>query len=270
MRLKYVAVSLLCLSLCLSATACKEKEKIATKKVSSTSVSSEKTKAPAAPVDTTSAETVDTTSAEPAETADGVTDGEVGSAADYVGLYELTGSDDDFPFNIIEIHENDREDMYVYLYNDDAFVAEGDLDYSEQRALNGNALMEISVDIDGSDVDIEIFPFSTESTSELEMEFNGISGLFEKTDGTMLLFDKNEASDYLFDFLGAKGYSLDGTAIISDVDRESLGLEAWFFAWGKNDIEKFTAEKRFAVTSLRQVWEYDVLSDEWTISTISE
>jgi hypothetical protein len=264
MHLKYIAALLLCFSLCL-AIGCSEKESISTPTVSSAKTEiTEKTETSTV---TDNTEPVDTTSAEP--TTDGIIESETGSIADYTGLYELTDSEGEFPFNQVEISENDKEDMYLYLYNNDVFVTDGYLDYSEQRALNGNALMKTTANIDGLDIEIEIFPFFVDSTSELVIELNGISGTFEKIDGTMLLFDENEASDYLLDFLGANGYSLDGTAVFSRVGDEDLGFDAWFFAWGKNDPEKFTAEKHLAVNSLRQVWEYDVLSDEWNICTIS-
>ncbi|MDR0424585.1 MAG: hypothetical protein LBH39_03895, partial [Clostridiales Family XIII bacterium] len=65
---------------------------------------------------------------------------ETGSPHDYIGRWELTEYDGDAPFAYIEITE---ESPYtVSCYDADAgLIDTGFINYSEQRALNGNDLM---------------------------------------------------------------------------------------------------------------------------------
>lgn len=100
-------------------------------------------------------------------------------------------------------------------------------------------------------------------------DLEGFEGTFKKIDGTMFLQSGDEASDYLLNRLQGLGYSLEGTAVIAENGDENAvmrgrDLSKWFFAWGRNGADKFTAQKHFAVTAARYIWEYDVLSDEWT------
>jgi hypothetical protein len=80
--------------------------------------------------------------------------------------------------------------------------------------------------------------------------------------------DEDRASGYLLDRLILAGYEMDGTAVVTEQgDGESPfeDMGAWYFAWGKNTPEKFTAEKHFAVTNDWEIWEYDVLNDDWLL-----
>lgn len=201
----------------------------------------------------------------------GSIDGSQGEPADYIGLYQLAGHEGDAPFTLAEIPESDSG--WMYLYKGDSLVAGSLIDYSEQRALNGNPLMVISFPAGDGTSEIGISVSFAEGRAELHMrgygDLEGFKGTFEGIDGTVFLQSEDEASDYLLNQLQGLGYSLDGTAVIAedgggDTVLPGRDLSKWFFAWGKNDADKFTAEKHFAVTAARQVWEYDVLSDEWT------
>ena len=84
----------------------------------------------------------------------------------------------------------------------------------------------------------------------------------------MTINTEEDASAYLLDKLIEIGYDTQGTALVAAPDYDDGGLfsqkgDVWFFAWGKNTAEKFTAEKHFAVTYDWEFWEYDVLNDEW-------
>ena len=51
----------------------------------------------------------------------------------------------------------------------------------------------------------------------------------------------------------------EGTAWVAEGEDAVNGRRAWLFAWGKNTPEKFTAEKRFAVTDLGEIFVMDIL-----------
>lgn len=191
-------------------------------------------------------------------------------AADYIGLYQLTGHEDDAPFTLAEIPEDDSG--YIYMYDGESLVAKSCIDYSEQRALNGNPLMVISFVINDAISEIGIFASFFDGQTELHMrgydDLEGFEGVFKKIDGTMFLQSEDKESDYLLNELQAAGYDLEGAAVITeDGDKDAVmhgkDLSKWILAWGKNTVHKFTTEKHFAVTASRPVWEYDVLSHEW-------
>lgn len=205
------------------------------------------------------------------EKADGSIDGSQGGPADYIGLYQLAGHEGDAPFTLAEISRSDSG--YMYLYDGESLVADSSIDYSEQRALNGNPLMVISFPAGDGTSEIGISVSFVEARAELHMrgygDLEGFEGTFAEIDGTMFLHSEDNASDCLLNQLQGLGYDLEGTAVIAEGGDENAvlpgrDLSKWFFAWGRNAVDKFTAEKHFAVTAARQVWEYDVLSDEWT------
>lgn len=191
--------------------------------------------------------------------------------AGYIGLYQLTGHMGKAPFTFAEIPEDHSESMY--LYDGESLVSDSPIDYSEQRALNGNHLMVISMAVNDKISEIGIWASYTDGQAELHMRgyggIEGFEGTFEKIDGTMFLQSEDKATDYLLEVLQSAGYGLEETAVIGEdadesFDPQGVDCSRWFFAWGRNGPDKFTAEEHFAVTAARQVWQYDVLSDGWT------
>ncbi|MDR0433684.1 MAG: hypothetical protein LBH21_01305 [Gracilibacteraceae bacterium] len=70
----------------------------------------------------------------------GLITSEIGSSHDYIGWWQLDDYDEDSPFVYIEIPEEDSRDVNCYDANFD-LIDTGFINYSEQRALNGNDLM---------------------------------------------------------------------------------------------------------------------------------
>ncbi len=152
-------------------------------------------------------------SSSPAAATGGDTD-----TADYIGLYQLTGHKGDTPFTLAEIPEDDSG--YMYMYDGESLVAESCIDYSEQRALNGNPLMVISFVINDEISEIGIFASFFDGQTELHMrgydDLEGFEGVFKKIDGTMFLRSEDKDSDYLLNEIQAAGYDLEGTAVITE------------------------------------------------------
>ncbi len=71
---------------------------------------------------------------------DGLITEETGSTYDYIGWWQLTDNRGDAPFAYIEIPEDDASVVNCYDRNG-GLIDTGYFDYSEQRALNGNALI---------------------------------------------------------------------------------------------------------------------------------
>ncbi|MEA5137001.1 MAG: hypothetical protein VB035_12775 [Candidatus Fimivivens sp.] len=83
---------------------------------------------------------------------------------------------------------------------------------------------------------------------------------------TLAVTSEQAASDKLLAMLKAVGYPTDGTAIMLEEHADwKDGGKAWFFAWGNNTPEKFTAEERFAVTETGSVFKYNILTDDWAL-----
>jgi hypothetical protein len=98
--------------------------------------------------------------------------------------------------------------------------------------------------------------------------YMGSAFYFAHADGRGFIYNEEEASDYLLEQFAGRGYSTEGTAIIFEPEAGDpwFGeMAVWYFAWGANTPEKFTAEKRFAVTYDWQVWELDPLTEDWTL-----
>lgn len=83
---------------------------------------------------------------------------------------------------------------------------------------------------------------------------------------TLAVTSEQAASDKLLATLKAAGYPTDGIAIMLEEHADwKDGGKAWFFAWGNNTSEKFTAEERFAVTETGSVFKYNILTDDWAL-----
>jgi hypothetical protein len=117
-----------------------------------------------------------TAQAEETESVDGIVASESGSAADYAGYYVLTSRTGDFPYNSFEILKEDSE--YIIFYSDSGFSMNY-LDYSEQRFLEGNSLMTVSLSIDDADVEFAVEPY--DQGGEKGMEIIGQGDFFEMT-----------------------------------------------------------------------------------------
>lgn len=74
---------------------------------------------------------------------------------------------------------------------------------------------------------------------------------------------EREAMDYLGDELVRQKVLVEGTALVAEGEEMQDEVKKWFFAWGTSTAEKFTAERRFSVDESGQIWEYDVVKDEW-------
>lgn len=82
------------------------------------------------------------------------------------------------------------------------------------------------------------------------------------------LKSEQEAMDYLEEELIRQKVLVEGTALVAEGEEMKDGVKQWFFAWGNNTAEKFTAERRFSVDESGQIWEYDAVSDEWKLMSI--
>ncbi|MDO5095557.1 MAG: hypothetical protein Q4D65_03275 [Peptostreptococcaceae bacterium] len=76
---------------------------------------------------------------------------------------------------------------------------------------------------------------------------------------------EREAMDYLGDELVRQNVLVQGTALVAEGEDVQDGVKKWYFAWGKNMPEKFTAERRFSVDESGQILEYDAVNDEWHV-----
>lgn len=162
------------------------------------------------------------------------------------------------------------------MYSDKDYIGGYIIDYSEQRALNGNPLMAISFEYGGK---VGEFGFCGGGQSEqfggnayILMsgygDFKGIELKLDKIEGSMFIKDEDEALELLLDKLNAAGISLEEMTLIADAIEPSPSvprwdLPHWDFAFGKNDAENFTSEKRYVVVAPGDLWEYDISSDEW-------
>jgi hypothetical protein len=119
------------------------------------------------------------------ESVDGSIVSESGSVADYAGYYVLTSRTGNFPYESFEILVDG--DDYIIFYSDNGF-AMCSLDYSEQRALNGNPLMLTSFDIDDVEAKFAVEPFDQGGTKGLELlgqgDFEEVTATFELEDTT--------------------------------------------------------------------------------------
>jgi hypothetical protein len=111
---------------------------------------------------------------------DGSIASEVGSTDDYIGYYTLKSETGGFPYTNAEILADDSSYMYFYSENSFEMCC---LDYSEQRALGGNPLMVITIDIDDIEAEFAVEPFNYDGTKGLDFigwgGFEGISATFE-------------------------------------------------------------------------------------------
>jgi hypothetical protein len=92
------------------------------------------------------------------------------------------------------------------------------------------------------------------------------SAFYAQADEGGFILSAEEASEYLFEELKKAGVDTAETAVVEEPDGGDPwfgDMEVWYFAWGKNTAEKFTAESRFAVTYDWEIWEYDVVEDGW-------
>lgn len=139
-----------------------------------------------------------------------------GKPADYIGLYQLTEHKGDAPFTVAEITE--ANSGHMYMYNGESLIADSRIDYSEQRALNGNPLMVVSFTANDRAGEIGISISFIEGQPELHMrgydDLEDFEGTFEKIDGTMFLQSTDKAADYPLNKLQTVDSDLDETTVI--------------------------------------------------------
>ncbi len=101
----------------------------------------------------------------------------------------------------------------------------------------------------------EDMPAQTQEAEENEEELSD--------ENIYSLQTEREAMDYLGDELVRQKVLVEGTALVAEGEDTQDGVKKWFFAWGKNTAEKFTAERRFSVEESGKIMEYDAVKDEW-------
>ncbi|MDR1643611.1 MAG: copper amine oxidase N-terminal domain-containing protein [Clostridiales bacterium] len=80
------------------------------------------------------------------------------------------------------------------------------------------------------------------------------------------LITADGAAWYLLASLSIEGENTEGTATLQERESQwKSGEKAWHYAWGKNTKEKFTAERRFAVTESGDIWEYSIVDDDYSL-----
>lgn len=106
------------------------------------------------------------------------------------------------------------------------------------------------------------------SVFPINIPYMGSPFYFNHADGRGFIYNEDEASDYLLEKLTEAGYVTNGTAVLADPDGGDSwfgDMAVWYFDWGLNTSEKFTAEKHFAITYDWEMWEYNALDDEWSL-----
>lgn len=109
---------------------------------------------------------------------------------------------------------------------------------------------------------------SPTSSFPSDIPYLGSPFYFGHADGRGFIYNEDEASSYLLDKLDEAGYDIRETAAVYEPNKADAWfgeMAVWYFAWGKSTPEKFTAEKHFAVTYDWEIWEYDVLNEEWSM-----
>lgn len=82
------------------------------------------------------------------------------------------------------------------------------------------------------------------------------------------IVDAEQASTYLTDVLTKKAYTIEEMAVVPQDDKKDTyfeGKTVWYFAWGKSESNKFTAEEYFAVEDNWDIWIYNVFEDMWSL-----
>lgn len=83
--------------------------------------------------------------------------------------------------------------------------------------------------------------------------------------GGALIPNEDAAGSYLLDALAAEGETTEGTAVLFEEEETwESGEKAWYYAWGANTPEKFTAEMRFAVTENGDIGKYSIVEDNYS------
>jgi hypothetical protein len=170
MKLKNILAVLCCAGLCLLTVACDDTEIT----ISEPEVPAEIAEVTEAPTD---------------EATDGSIASETGSTDDYIGYYVLTSETGDFPYDSLEIMKGYSDSMYFYTDNS---VAASYIDYSEQRALSGNPLMIIELDINDVDGEFGVNPIN--QAGEIGLELVG-QGNFEGLTATFMLDNETAETD---------------------------------------------------------------------------
>jgi len=201
------------------------------------------------------------------------------------GLTDLTGLD--FSADVV------RTEMgFVVLWKDNSTLI-ANLDGREQkegfvffdedsmRWFMMDSLYRTLLENFGEDAVFYSMGDSIQSGCELEFEelyptnrfpagipYMGSPFYFAHADGRGHIYEEDEASSYLLEKLTEAGIDMQGAAIVAEREEGDpwFGeMAVWYFAWGENTPEKFTAQKHFAITYDWEVWEYDTPNDEWTL-----
>lgn len=135
------------------------------------------------------------------------------------------------------------------------------------RTLIGNFGEEdVYYSMDG-EKELKFDELSPSNLFPIKIPYQGSPFYYAHVDGRGFIYNEDEASVFLNEQLTEAGYDLSKTALIANEDGGDPyfgDMEVWYFDWGQNTSEKFTAEKRFAVTFDWKIWEYDAQKDEWT------
>ncbi len=114
---------------------------------------------------------------------------ETGSIEDYIGWWKLE-KNGDIPFSCIEIPKDNIDEVRCYDEKGN-FVDRGDTDYSEQRMLNGNALIVFIFDNIG---ELTVYPSDSEDGAKwMYVRYNDQMNTFKYQE--ILPFDEN--SEYI-------------------------------------------------------------------------
>lgn len=82
------------------------------------------------------------------------------------------------------------------------------------------------------------------------------------------IYNEEEVLSFLIDKLAEAGYDMEGSSFMTESYYDSARFgetEVTLIIWGKNTEELFVAEKRFVVSRVWELWEYDVFSDDWLL-----
>jgi hypothetical protein len=114
------------------------------------------------------------------------------------------------------------------------------------------------------------FEYDPDSATLSEYMFDSVLGQWKApvasgaASGKLITADS--AAWYLLASISIEGENTEGTATLLESESQwKSGEKAWLYAWGKNTKEKFTAEKRFAVTESGDVWEYSIIEDDYSL-----